>query len=102
MDTACSGSCSFVAGVRGGVSGERSRAAGARPTVAPTTLQVDRGHPRLVVALAGYCRQLGLYSPQVLVGQLHVDGGGVLLEIASAFGAGDRDEVLALGKHPGQ
>src|SRR6201999_4033085 len=52
-------------------------------------LQVDRSHPRLVVAIARHGGQLGLDSPQILVGQLHVRRGGVLLEVLAPLRPGD-------------
>jgi hypothetical protein len=35
-------------------------------------------------------------------GRLHVDRAEVLLEVGPALGAGDRDDVVATGEHPGQ
>ena len=37
---------------------------------------------------------------EVLIGERDVDGADVLLKPGAALGAGDRDDVLALGEHP--
>jgi hypothetical protein len=46
--------------------------------------------------------ELGVDPGEVLGRELDLDGADVLLEVATPLGAGDRDHVVALRKHPGQ
>src|SRR2546427_6833319 len=83
------------------------------PSIAATTqrrakrarlLGVDTAHPALGVAAAGR-RPLGrdlADALQVARGQRDLHGAGVLLEVASPLGAGDRHDVLALRQQPGE
>src|SRR6266568_1239347 len=62
---------------------------------------VDDGHVSLLVALA--CSRSEVVEPlDLLRAQLDTVGCGVLLDARDALGAGDRGDVVALGKQPGQ
>src|ERR1039458_10460544 len=77
--------------------------ASSRARVGPKCgLQVDRGHPGLVIAIPRRLRQLSLDPRQVIVAELHVDRRRVLLQVLAALRAGNRDQILALSQHPGQ
>src|SRR5438552_16261501 len=66
-----------------------------------TCSAVDDRHLRLLVALAGSRAEIA--EPLDLLGaQLDAVGSGVLLNAGDALGTGDRGDVLALRKQPGQ
>src|SRR5690349_9691259 len=79
---------------------DRSTTVGTRGM--PRNLAIQRGHPAPVVALAAGRGQLGVDPREVVLGQLDVARAPVLLEVGHALGAGDRDDVVALGEHPRQ
>src|SRR5436305_3343006 len=79
---------------------DRSTTVGTRGM--PPNLSVQRRHPASVVALAGNLGQLGLDASDVVVAQADLRRAPVLLEVGDALGARDGDDVLALGKDPGE
>src|SRR5689334_23064655 len=62
---------------------------------------VDRGHVRLVVALAGRRGQV-VEAVELIAAELQAVGRRVLLDATDTTGARDRGNVVALGKQPGQ
>src|SRR3954462_10262351 len=54
--------------------------------------EVDEAHVRIAISRGRALRKRLVDAREVVRGQLDVCGGGVLLEVADALGAGDRDD----------
>src|SRR5581483_7895518 len=70
-------------------------------TAMPMPLLIECRHTGLVVSVARDRGHLGVDAGEVRRRELYVDGGRVLLEVRAALRPRDRDDVVALGQHPG-
>jgi hypothetical protein len=73
-----------------------------RRSVAPSIL-IDEFIIGGVIPIAGiriFCEQ-GFYCLQVLVLEVDIHRAGIVQQIFSLFGAGDRDDMLSLRQYPG-
>src|SRR3954447_19067230 len=72
-----------------------------RQNIGPGSVsEIDEAHVRIPVSRGRALRKRALDACEVVRGQPDIRSGRVLLEVADALRARDRDDVLALREHP--